>query len=199
MTTTNILLLRPRITGAWHLRPLYNSMARCMNTGIAWYYRHWDSEKVLPQHATQTKRGSRGTALVFLQPRRQMGRRRGECSTPSPGRFNPRKEPRYLLKMRLGWSLSLSLGVYFNLASNPEPSRLRLHYHGHHYRHILASTTPFVSSCLSLSLSSFNLLKPTGHVMRQQFNIQQLYALSTLYLCVLYLSENKQWLVPLTA
>ena len=43
-----------------------------------------------------------------------------------------------------------------------------------------------------------NLLKPTGHVMHQQFNIQQLYALPTLYLCVLYSSENKQRLVPLT-
>jgi len=46
---------------------------------------------------------------------------------------------------------------------------------------------------------AFNLIKPTGHVMHQQFNIQQLYALPTLYLCVLYLSENKQRLVPLTA
>ena len=45
----------------------------------------------------------------------------------------------------------------------------------------------------------FNLLKPTGHVMHQQFNIQQLYALPTLYLCVLYLSENKQRIAPLTA
>jgi beta-xylosidase len=45
----------------------------------------------------------------------------------------------------------------------------------------------------------FNHLKPTGHVMHQQFNIQQLYALPTLYFCVLYLSENKQRLVPLTA
>ena len=36
-----------------------------------------------------------------------------------------------------------------------------------------------------------NLLKPTGHVIHQQFNIQQLYVLPTLYLCVLYLSENK--------
>jgi len=45
----------------------------------------------------------------------------------------------------------------------------------------------------------FNLLKPTGYVMHNQFNIQQLYALPTLYLCVLYLSENKQRLVPLTA
>ena len=44
----------------------------------------------------------------------------------------------------------------------------------------------------------FNLLKPTGYVMHQQFNIQQLYVLPTLYLCVLYLSENKQRLVPLT-
>jgi len=31
------------------------------------------------------------------------------------------------------------------------------------------------------------LLKPTGYVMHHQFNIQQLYALPTLYLCVLYL------------
>jgi hypothetical protein len=44
-----------------------------------------------------------------------------------------------------------------------------------------------------------NLLKPTGYVMHQQVNIQQLYALPTLYFCVLYLSENKQRLVPLTA
>ena len=45
----------------------------------------------------------------------------------------------------------------------------------------------------------YDILKPTGYVMHQQFNIQQLYVLSTLYLCVLYLSENKQRLVPLTA
>ena len=38
----------------------------------------------------------------------------------------------------------------------------------------------------------FNLLNPTGHVMHRQFNIQQPYVLPTLYLCVLYLSENKQ-------
>ena len=43
------------------------------------------------------------------------------------------------------------------------------------------------------------LLKSTGYVMHQQFNIQQLYVLPTLYLCVLYLSENRQRLVPLTA
>ena len=43
------------------------------------------------------------------------------------------------------------------------------------------------------------LLKLTDHVMHQQFNIQQLYALPTLYLCVLYLSENRQRLVSLAA
>ena len=54
--------------------------------------------------------------------------------------------------------------------------------------------------CFAVSVRDmFNLLKPTGHVMHQQFNIQQLYVLPTLYLCVLYLSENKQRLVPLTA
>jgi len=42
-------------------------------------------------------------------------------------------------------------------------------------------------------MTHINLLKPTGYVMRHQFNIQQLYALPTLYL-----SENKQRRVPLT-
>ena len=44
-----------------------------------------------------------------------------------------------------------------------------------------------------------NILNSTGYVMHQQFNIQESHDLSTLYLCVLYLSENKQRLVPLTA
>jgi len=44
----------------------------------------------------------------------------------------------------------------------------------------------------------FNHLKPAGYVMYHHFNNQQLYALPTLYLCVLYLSENRQRLVPLT-
>jgi len=57
---------------------------------------------------------------------------------------------------------------------------------------------PFLTF-ISLLSPSVNLLKPTGHVMHHQFNIQQLHTLPTLYLCVLYLSENKQRLVPLTA
>jgi len=56
-------------------------------------------------------------------------------------------------------------------------------------------TYPYILPALIL----LNLLKPTGYVMHQQFNIQQLFALPTLYLCVLYLSQNKQRLVPLTA
>ena len=31
-----------------------------------------------------------------------------------------------------------------------------------------------------------DLLKPTGHVMHQQFNIQLFYALPTLYLCFVF-------------
>jgi len=59
--------------------------------------------------------------------------------------------------------------------------------------------TPASRGYITQRVGGINLLKPTGHVMHHQFNIQQLYALSTLYLCVLYLSENKQRLVPLTA
>ena len=44
-----------------------------------------------------------------------------------------------------------------------------------------------------------NILKPNVYVTHQQSNIQQLYVLPTLYLCVLYLSEKKQRLVSLTA
>jgi len=44
-----------------------------------------------------------------------------------------------------------------------------------------------------------SLLKSTSYVMHHQFNIQQLYALPTLYSCILYLFEKKQQLVPLTA
>jgi len=43
-----------------------------------------------------------------------------------------------------------------------------------------------------------NLLKPATWC-TSRFNIQQLYALHKLYLCVSYLSENKQRLVLLTA
>jgi len=47
-----------------------------------------------------------------------------------------------------------------------------------------------------LKITDVDLLKPSGYVMHQQFNIQQLYALPTPYLCVFYLSQNKQRLVP---
>jgi hypothetical protein len=56
--------------------------------------------------------------------------------------------------------------------------------------------------CTSFCFTScilFNLLKPTCYVMHQQFNIQQLYVLLTLYLCVLYLSQKKQRVVPLSS
>ena len=71
---------------------------------------------------------------------------------------------------------------------NPKTFRVGFRAEGHDkgdYRYVVASRT--------------NRLQPTGHVMHQQFNVQQLYVLPTLYLCVLYLSENKQRLVPLTA
>jgi uncharacterized membrane protein len=56
----------------------------------------------------------------------------------------------------------------------------------------------FLHVCIYIP-AYLNLLKPTGYMMHQQFNIQQLYALSTLHLCVLYLSENTQRFVLLTS
>ena len=64
---------------------------------------------------------------------------------------------------------------------------------------LLIIPTPFCPVNASFCCLCILILKPTGHVMHQQFNIQQKYVLPTLYLCVLYLSENKQRLVPLTA
>jgi len=72
---------------------------------------------------------------------------------------------------------------------------------GEPYRWLSCSLCNFLQSPVILSLLGQNILlsTPTGHVMYHQFNNQQLYALPTLYLCVLHLSENKQRLVPLTA
>jgi esterase/lipase len=64
---------------------------------------------------------------------------------------------------------------------------------------INAEQARIIHNCKNTKEKLLNHLKPTGHVMHYQFNIQQLYALPTLYLSVLYGSENKQRLVPLTA
>jgi len=50
----------------------------------------------------------------------------------------------------------------------------------------------------TLGRRKFNLLKPTGYVMHQQVQQSTFVRSVTLYLRVLYLSENKQRLVPLT-
>ena len=66
---------------------------------------------------------------------------------------------------------------------------------------LFAGGNPNAVQCSASNMAPFiiHLLKPTGYVMHQQFNIQQLYVLPTLYLCVLYLSQNKQRLASLTA
>ena len=51
--------------------------------------------------------------------------------------------------------------------------------------------TVFIAQFYHHFLAYVNLLKPTGHVMHHQFNIQQLYVLPTLYLCIcVYLRTN---------
>jgi len=80
--------------------------------------------------------------------------------------------------------------VFYDHSITTEPSVQRVSCVNLATRRIIA---------ISAAEECFNLLKPTGHVMHQQFNIQQSYALPTLYLRVLCLSQNKQRLVPLTA
>jgi ABC-type uncharacterized transport system permease subunit len=63
----------------------------------------------------------------------------------------------------------------------------------HQFNHLIAELNPI---CYLLALSGAHHFL---HVSRLRVNIQQLYALPTLHLCVLYLYENKQRLVPLTA
>ena len=97
-------------------------------------------------------------------------------------------------------------GRYFRGVANIEIFSILLNYCS---ARNLTEQTRFTELCVHVvslcvlnqyyPVAVFNLLKPNGYVMHQQFNIQQLYALPTLYLCVLYLSENKQRLVPLTA
>jgi hypothetical protein len=41
-----------------------------------------------------------------------------------------------------------------------------------------------------------DLFNPTSYLIHSTFNIQQLYIQPTLYLCVLFLSQNKQRLLP---
>ena len=71
----------------------------------------------------------------------------------------------------------------------------RLVFGSYLFRTLAGLTRTLTNRCrlfLSFPGEYLNLLKPTGHVMHQKFNIQQLYVLPTLYL-----SENKQRLVPL--
>jgi len=81
---------------------------------------------------------------------------------------------------------------YYNIHSSSELQKLSITNSIDHITLVHNFTYP-------IRKTYFNLLKPTGYVMNHQFNLQQLYALPTLYLRVLYLSENKQRLVPLTA
>ena len=52
------------------------------------------------------------------------------------------------------------------------------------------TVTSFSKLKSGVQIHVFNLLNPTGHVMHQQFNIQQLYALPTLYVFCIYLRTN---------
>ena len=90
-------------------------------------------------------------------------------------------------------SLQTCIHQYFASAKVKDDNRSATNTAGCLVTKLYTMKTYFVTD------AHINLSKPTGHVMHHQFNIQQLYALPTLYLRVLYLSENKQRLLPFTA
>ena len=92
----------------------------------------------------------------------------------------------------LGGSVNLEMCAKFKMSAS-----MNLQHSLQHNSQLDAFVTYEVKGTLTPMLTWLNLLKPTGHVMHQQFNIQQFYILPKLHLCVLYLSENKQWFVPL--
>ena len=57
------------------------------------------------------------------------------------------------------------------------------------YSVLLIKNTRWIKITTNTEENLFNRLKPAGHVMNQQFNIQQLYALSTMYLCSVFIWE----------
>ena len=71
---------------------------------------------------------------------------------------------------------------------------------------LLALTSDLYHLLLPFTYVPFNLLKPTGHVMHHQFNIQQLYALPTQFMCFVFIWEQTancatysiNWLVFIT-
>ena len=105
-----------------------------------------------------------------------------------------------LLDSRFFWSSPYHNAKFWTWSFSAPAYTNKLHLYSHwlpHYKHTQAFL-PTLYKGLHLHMD-INLLKPTGYVMHQQFNVQQLYVLPTLYLCFLYLSENKQQFVPLTA
>ena len=88
---------------------------------------------------------------------------------------------RKIAKATISFVMSVCLSV--------RPHRTtRLPFYGCSFKMIFE----YISKICQENSCFINLLKPTGYVMHQQFNIQQLYVLPTLYLFVLCLSENNR-------
>ena len=107
------------------------------------------------EEATKSQRGSRCIALLFLQPQRYVS---GGWSTPSPGRFNPGKDPVPILQ-EAGWAPGPAWTGAENLAPTcirspdrpsrseslyrltyPDPDFFCSYYYYYYYRIIFYST-----------------------------------------------------------
>jgi hypothetical protein len=110
-------------------------------------------------------------------------------------RKGPVSDPYTELPKSIQWTsshfyLRAILILYSNLRLNTDIKSPSSGFNTEMLKHF--SSLQCVTQATRFLSSVFNLLKPTGHVMHHQFNIQQLHALPTLYLCVFYLSKNEQ-------
>ena len=143
---------------------------------------------------------------------------RGEQSAARPSRYSqyplngrpggPLSQPRYLREDKKCLSLSRiellfpvfpSRSLLFTPSMLPLPPPPKKSYSIYdtfiiNFYHLYRKREMSVVTRNNYLFKAYSLRDATN-----RFNIQQLYALPTLYLCVLYLSENKQRLVPLTA
>ena len=131
-------------------------------------------------------RGSRGIGLLFLWTQGQIG---VGGQRHAPGALLPGKRP--VMHCTGRWIGPRDRSGHVWRISRPSKFDPRT------VQSVASRYTDRAIPATFVFIMHINILKPTGHVMHQQFNIQQLYVLPTLYLCVLYLSENKQRLLPL--
>ena len=140
-------------------------------------------------------RGSRGIGLLFLWTQGQIG---VGGQRHAPGALLPGKRP--VMHCTGRWIGPRDRSGHVWRISRPSKFDPRT------VQSVASRYTDRAIPAPLVFIMHINILKPTGYVMHQQFNIQQLYVLPTLYLCFVFIWEQTatsatysiNWLVFIT-